>query len=59
MRLDALTLFGLFAVEAMLVSYALEERSPCWRLRLRVRSVLPTAFYKALGRLVWSRQSGP
>jgi hypothetical protein len=26
--MDALTLFGLFAVTAMLVSYAFEERSP-------------------------------
>jgi hypothetical protein len=26
--MDALTLFGLFAVTAMLVSYALEDRSP-------------------------------
>jgi hypothetical protein len=26
--MDALTLFGLFAVTAMLVCYALEERSP-------------------------------
>lgn len=28
MTLDALTLFGLFAVTAMLVCYAFEERSP-------------------------------
>ncbi len=28
MSLDALTLFGLFAVTAMLVCYALEEKSP-------------------------------
>jgi len=28
MTLDALTLFGLFAVSAMLVCYAFEERSP-------------------------------
>ena len=27
-EMDALTLFGLFAVTAMLVSYALEDRSP-------------------------------
>lgn len=28
MQLDALTLFGLFAVSAMLLFYALEDRSP-------------------------------
>ena len=28
--MDGLTLFGLFAVSAMLVCYALEERSPWW-----------------------------
>jgi len=32
MRLDALTLFGLFAVTAMLVTYALESRSHWWIL---------------------------
>ncbi len=30
--MDALTLFGLFAVTAMLVCYAFEERSPWWSL---------------------------
>jgi hypothetical protein len=30
--MDALTLFGLFAVSAMLVTYALEARSPWWTL---------------------------
>lgn len=30
--MDALTLFGLFAVSAMLVFYALEERSPVYIL---------------------------
>lgn len=30
--MDALTLFGLFAVTAMLVSYALEARSPWYIL---------------------------
>ena len=30
--MDALTLFGLFAVTAMLVCYALEDRSPWWTL---------------------------
>ena len=30
--MDALTAFGLFAVTAMLVTYALERRSPWWIL---------------------------
>lgn len=30
--MDSLTLFGLFAVTAMLVFYALEDRSPWWVL---------------------------
>jgi hypothetical protein len=30
--MDALDLFGLFTVSAMLVSYALEARSPWWVL---------------------------
>ncbi|MDR3511170.1 MAG: hypothetical protein P4L73_06030 [Caulobacteraceae bacterium] len=30
--MDALTLFGLFAVSAMLVCYAMEARSPWWTL---------------------------
>lgn len=33
--MDGLTLFGLFAVTAMLVFYALEERSPWYISRLR------------------------
>ena len=32
MTLDGLSLFGLFAVTAMLVCYALEQRSPWWIL---------------------------
>ena len=32
MTIDALTLFGLFAVTAMLVTYALEARSPWFTL---------------------------
>lgn len=32
MVLDGLTLFGLMAVSAMLLCYALEDRSPCWVL---------------------------
>lgn len=30
--MDALTAFGLFAVSGMLVCYALDDRSPWWRL---------------------------
>lgn len=30
--MDALTAFGLFAVTAMLVCYALEARAPAWTL---------------------------
>ena len=30
--MDALTAFGLFAVTAMLICYALEARSPWWTL---------------------------
>jgi hypothetical protein len=30
--MDLLTLFGLFAVSAMLICYALEARSPWWTL---------------------------
>lgn len=32
MALDGLSLFGLFAVSAMLVCYAFEQRSPWWIL---------------------------
>jgi len=39
--LDGLSLFGLFAVSAMLVCYALEQRSPWW--------ILGFAFACALG----------
>ena len=58
---DALTLFGLFAVAAMLVCYALEDRSPCsfWPSRAPARSALPMAFYRARGRSAWWRRSGP
>lgn len=41
MTLDGLSLFGLFAVTAMLVCYALEQRSPWW--------ILGFAFACALG----------
>jgi hypothetical protein len=42
------------------VCYALENRSHWFVLlfAVRVLSGLPTAFFKGLGRLVWSRPSG-
>jgi hypothetical protein len=58
--MDALTFFGLFAVSAMLVCYALESRSH-WFVMLfafRAFSDLPTAFLRGLGLLGWSRRSG-
>ena len=38
--MDALTAFGLFAVTAMLVAYALEARSPWYILAFAVACVL-------------------
>ena len=42
--MDALTLFGLFAVTAMLVSYALEDRSPWFILALAVACALGSIY---------------
>jgi len=42
--MDALTLFGLFAVTAMLVFYALEERSPHFILGFAVACALGSAY---------------
>jgi hypothetical protein len=42
--MDALTLFGLFAVTAMLVCYALEDRSPWFILGFAVACVLGSAY---------------
>jgi hypothetical protein len=58
--LDQLTLFGLFAVTAMLVCYALKDRSPWFILALRLRARLGqlTAFFKVHGPLVWSKPFG-
>jgi hypothetical protein len=42
--MDTLTLFGLFAVTAMLVCYALEERSPWWSLGFAGACVLGSAY---------------
>jgi hypothetical protein len=42
--MDALTLFGLFAVTMMLVTYALEERSPRYILAFAVACALGSAY---------------
>jgi len=57
---NMLTLFGLFAVTAMLVTYALESRSPWFILAFAVACALGSAygFLKAPGPLEWSRRSG-
>jgi len=44
LTLDALTLFGLFAVTAMLVFYALEERSPWFILAFAGSCLLGSAY---------------
>ena len=51
---DDLTLFGLFAVSAMLVCYALESCSHWFVLLFAVSCALgrPMAFFRELGRLV-------
>ncbi|WP_448664527.1 hypothetical protein ACG3SL_07570 [Sphingomonas sp. CJ20] len=42
--MDALTWFGLFAVSAMLVSYALESRSDTWILAFAGACVLGSVY---------------
>jgi hypothetical protein len=42
--MDALTLFGLFAVTAMLVTYALEKRSPWFVLAFALSCWLGSAY---------------
>jgi hypothetical protein len=42
--MSALTLFGLFAVTAMLVCYTLEARSPLWTLAFAASCVLGSAY---------------
>jgi hypothetical protein len=42
--MDALTIFGLFAVTAMLVFYALEERSPHYILGFALACALGSAY---------------
>jgi hypothetical protein len=53
--IDSLAAFGLFAVTAMLVTYALEKRSPglSWLLPVRVYLVLFTAFCRVHGNSGW------
>jgi hypothetical protein len=43
-QLDSLTLFGLFAVTAMLVCYALEDRSPWFILAFAASCALGSAY---------------
>jgi hypothetical protein len=43
-RMDALTMFGLFAVTAMLVCYALERRSPWFILAFAFSCALGSAY---------------
>ena len=42
--MDGLTLFGLFAVTAMLICYALEDRSPWFILAFAVACLLGSAY---------------
>ncbi|HMK90011.1 MAG TPA: hypothetical protein VK446_10330 [Methylocystis sp.] len=42
--MDALTLFGLFSVSAMLIAYALEERSPWFTLAFASACGLGSAY---------------
>ncbi len=42
--MDALTAFGLFAVSAMLLCYALEERAPLWTLGFAGACALGSAY---------------
>ena len=42
--MDALTLFGLFAVTAMLIFYALEDRSPWFVLAFGLACALGSAY---------------
>jgi hypothetical protein len=44
MTLDALSLFGLFAVASALISYALEDRSPWWIFAFAIACVLSSVY---------------
>jgi hypothetical protein len=58
--MDALTPFGLFAVTAMLVCYALESRSPWFVLLFAASCALGSAygFLQGAWPSGWSRRSG-
>ncbi|HXQ16476.1 MAG TPA: hypothetical protein VN814_17815 [Caulobacteraceae bacterium] len=47
--MDALTAFGLFAVSAMLICYAMEARSPWWTLAFAGSCALGSAYGFAQG----------
>jgi hypothetical protein len=59
--MDGLTLFGLFAVTAMLASYALEDRSrwfiPAFAAACALGSIY--GFLQGAWPFGWSRRSGP
>jgi len=59
--MDALTLFGLFAVTLMLITYALEARSPWYVLAFAGACLLGSAygFLQGAWPLASWRQSGP
>jgi hypothetical protein len=42
--MDGLTIFGLFAVSAMMISYALERRSPSFILAFAVSCILAAIY---------------
>jgi hypothetical protein len=58
--MTALTAFGLFAVAAMLVFYALEKRSPWFIFAFALACALASiyGFCKARGRLARSKRCG-
>jgi hypothetical protein len=57
--MDALTIFGLFAVTAMLVTYALEDRSHWFVLLFAASCALGSAYGFLQGAWpVWSKRSG-
>jgi ribose/xylose/arabinose/galactoside ABC-type transport system permease subunit len=58
MTMDVFSLFGLFAVTAMLVAYALEERSHWFVLAFAGACALGS-IYGFLQGACWSRRSGP
>jgi hypothetical protein len=59
--MDSLTVFGLFAVTAMLLCYAMEDRSPWLVLGFAGSCALGSAygFLQGACRSEWSRPFGP